>query len=119
MPEAKTNGETVRVSAVVLCDIPDHTRDSRCRSHRFCVVTGFLRRRALCSVPMPTRPTSRHVVGRAGVHYSICKEEQRQQGVRVYLFFTKSLFGVYKQDINMNLTYAHKIEHTESFFSAF
>ncbi|TNN89025.1 hypothetical protein EYF80_000904 [Liparis tanakae] len=31
----------------------------------FCVVTGRLRRRARCSGPMPTRPTSRHAVGRA------------------------------------------------------
>lgn len=68
--ETEEDGWMVRVRAIVSCDVPDHTRGSRCHSHRFCVVTGCLRHRAQCSVPMPTRLTSRRGAGRAGVHYS-------------------------------------------------
>lgn len=69
----------VHVRAIVLCDIPDRTQDSRCRSHRFCVVTGCLHHRAQCSVPMLTRPTSRHEAGRAGVHYSIWERKSNDR----------------------------------------
>ena len=72
--EKKTDWKTAcALEAIVSRDIPDHTRDSRCRSHRFCDVTGCLRHKAGCSVPMPTRLTNRRVAGRAGVHYSTCE----------------------------------------------
>lgn len=56
-------------------DIPDHSLGSRCRSHRFCVVTGCLPHKEHCSDPTPTRLTSKRAVGRAGVRYSTCVEK--------------------------------------------
>lgn len=54
----------------ICCSVPDHSRGSRCRSRRSYAVTGCHRHRAACSAPTPTRPTSRHGAGRAGVRYS-------------------------------------------------
>jgi len=69
------------MKGIIKHDIPDHTQDSHCHFHRFCVGTGCLRHKAHCSVPMPTRQTSKRGVGRAGVHYNTWVETKKTKKV--------------------------------------
>lgn len=68
------------------CDVPDRTQDSHRHSRRFCDAIGCLLHKPLCSVPMPTRLTSKHAEGRGGARCSIC--EGRQGFKRDSLWFS-------------------------------